>query len=58
MYDHSFSELANRQIRHQSVSLVIAYSHLIFLRGLCGYVWSNILTLSPPRVLVQRSRVG
>ena len=22
---------------------------LIFLRGLCGYVWVNILTLSPPR---------
>ena len=24
---------------------------LIFLRGLCGYVWVNILTLSPPRGL-------
>ena len=23
---------------------------LIFLRGLCGYVWVNLLTLSPPRV--------
>ena len=22
---------------------------LIFLRGLCEYVWANILTLSPPR---------
>ena len=33
-----------------AVSLVIADGWLIFLRGLCGYVWVNILTLSPPRV--------
>ena len=32
-----------------AVSLVIAHGHLIFLRGLCGYVWVNILTLSSPR---------
>ena len=25
---------------------------LIFLRGLCGYVWVNILTLSPQRVMM------
>ena len=34
-----------------AVSLVIADGHLIFLRGLCGYVWFNILTLSPLRVM-------
>ena len=27
---------------------------LIFLRGLCGYVWVNIFTLSPLRVGVIR----
>ena len=27
-----------------------AYDHLIFLRGLCGYVWVNLLTSSPLRV--------
>ena len=51
-----------------AVILVIAYGHtqsglstwwlhmvtLIFLRGLCGYVWVNILTLLPPRVLDTR----
>ena len=24
--------------------------NIILLRGLCGYIWVNILTLSPPRV--------
>ena len=32
-----------------AVSLVIVMVALIFLGGLCGYVWVNILTLSPPR---------
>ena len=27
-----------------AVSLVITDGHSIFLRGLCGYVWVNILT--------------
>ena len=34
-------------IRHKyvkwTVSMVIADSHLIFLRGLCGYIWVNII---------------
>ena len=29
----------------------------IFLRGLCGYIWDNILTLSPLRVAILRSLV-
>ena len=33
-----------------AVSLVIADGYLIFLRGLCGYVWLKMLTLSPLRV--------
>ena len=32
------------------VRLMIADGHLIFPRGLCGYVWVNILILSPLRV--------
>ena len=47
-----FSKLANHQIRHRAthkVSLVIAYGHFNLPQGLCGYVWVNILTLSPPR---------
>ena len=35
-----------------AVSLVIADVCFIFLKGLCGYVWVNILTLSFPRVTV------
>ena len=33
-----------------AVNLVIADDHFIFLRGLCGHVWVNILTLSPLKV--------
>ena len=48
------SMLANHQIRHQAIRnmgchLVIADGQLIFLRGLCRFVWVNILTLSPQR---------
>ena len=32
-----------------AASLMIANGHLIFLMDLCGYVWVNILTLSPSR---------
>ena len=33
-----------------AVSLVILHmATSIFLRGLCGYIWVNILTLSPQR---------
>ena len=49
MYDHTFSKLANHQIRHQATQesgLSAWWLHmvtLIFLRGLCGY---NGLTYS------------
>ena len=44
---YSFSMLTNHQIRQQTtVSLVIADCHLIFLKGMWGYVWVNILTVS------------
>ena len=50
IYEHSFlcSQITQTGIRSQikrAVNLVIAYGHLIFLGGLCGYVWVNILTL-------------
>ena len=57
IYDHTFLNLqiTRPDIRPHmkwAVSLVIAYmATLIFLRELCGNVWVNILTLSPPRVL-------
>ena len=38
--------LAHHQNRHQATR----DGHLIFLRGLCGYIWINILTLLPLRV--------
>ena len=39
-----------RPRREWAVSLLIAYMVTsIFLSGLCGYIWVNILTLSPPR---------
>ena len=38
-----------RKYVKQAVSLVIADGHLVFLRGLCGHVWVNILTLPPWR---------
>ena len=53
MYDHTFSELATHRIRHQATHNVgcqpghLHMATLVFLRGLCGYVWDNILTLSP-----------
>ena len=54
MYDHTFLSLqiTRSDVRPHikwAVSLVIADDHLIFLMGLCGYVWVNILTLSPSR---------
>ena len=44
-----FSMVANHQIRHHAqvtwaAALVIADGQLIFLRGLCGYVWADIHT--------------
>ena len=47
---------ANHQIGHhdtseRAVSLVIADCHfLIFLRGLCGYVWVHSLTFYHPEL--------
>ena len=54
MYDHTFHKQV--QIRRSdmrphikwAVSLVILHMITsIFLRALCGYIWVNILTLSP-----------
>ena len=55
MYDHTFLNLQPTRSDISThikwiVSLVIAYGHLFFLRGLCGYIRVNILTLSPTRV--------
>ena len=56
MYDHLFPNyFANHQIRHQTTHTVGSQPgdciwSLIFVMGLCGYVWVNILTSSPLRV--------
>ena len=56
MYDHPFPNyFANHQIRHQTIHTVGSQPGdciwlLIFVMGLCGYVWVNILTSSPQRV--------
>ena len=52
MYDHTFSKLGNHQTSHQDrhkVGCQPGDVTSIFLTGLCGYVWVNILTLSPLR---------
>ena len=56
MYDHIFykhvqiSRLDIRPHIKWVVSLVILHMVTsIFLQGLCGYIWVNILTLSPQR---------
>ena len=56
MYDHIFYkqvQISRSDIRPHikwAVSLVILHMVTsIFLQGLCGYVWVNILTLSPQR---------
>ena len=56
MYDHTPSNFADHQIKHQATfqvgyQNVIADGHLKFLRFLCGCAWVNILTLSPPEGL-------
>ena len=51
-----FSMIKNHEIRHQATSDLDCQLGncrnvtLIFLRGLCGYVWVKILTLSPKKV--------
>ena len=59
MYDHTFYkhvQISRSDIRPHTkwaVSLVILHMVTsIFLWGLCGYIWVNILTLSPLRVVV------
>ena len=54
MYDHTFYEpvqISRSDMRPHikwAVSLVIFHMITsIFLRALCGYIWVNILTLSP-----------
>ena len=56
MYDHIFYkqvQISRSDIRPHikwAVSLVILHMVTsIFLQGLCGYIWVNILTLSPQR---------
>ena len=56
------SLLAGHQIRLTlqikiTVNLIIAYSHFNVPHGfiMCGYVWVNILTLSPLRVITEES---
>ena len=55
MYDHTFLNLqiTTSDVRPHikwAVRLVILHMvTLVFLGGLCGYVWVNILTLSPHR---------
>ena len=56
MYDHTFLNLQNHQLRHQTTHKVgcqpgdFIGSFYNLPRGLCGYIRINILTLSPPRV--------
>ena len=54
MYDHTFYEqvlISRSDIKPHikwAVSLVILHMITsIFLRAVCGYIWVNILTLSP-----------
>ena len=44
-YDHSFSMLAHHQIGHQTTCKMGRRALLIFLRGLCGHISVNTLTL-------------
>ena len=65
MYDHTFYkqvQISRSDIRPHikwAVSLVILHMVTsISLQGLCGYIWVNILTLSPQRGLHGRVCVG
>ena len=62
MYDHTFYkhvQISRSDIRPHikwAVSLVILHMVTsISLQGLCGYIWVNILTLSPQRGSVYRN---
>ena len=56
MYDHTFfkpCKSSDRTSGHTYSGLSAWWLNmvtLIFVRGLCGHVWVNIHTLSPPRV--------
>ena len=57
MYDHTFLNLqiTRSDIKPHikwAVSLVISYGYFNLPQDLCGYVWVNILTLSPLRVKI------
>ena len=66
MYDHTFYkqvQIIRSDIRPHikwAVSLVILHMITsIFLRALCGYIWFNILTLSPRGVrLLEKGQSG
>ena len=45
-------ETANSHVSEFANHMSWTVRHLVQLRGLCGYVWVNILTLSPPRATV------
>ena len=62
MYDHIFykqAQISRSDIRPHikwAFSLVILHMVIsIFLQGLCGYIWVNILTLSPQRGTLKRN---
>ena len=53
MYHHTFLNLqvTRSDIRpHIKWAVSLHMVTLIFLGGMCGYLWVNILTLSPPKV--------
>ena len=65
MYDHTFYkqvQISRSDIRPHikwAVSLVILHMVTsIFLRALCGYIWVNILTLSPRGSLLRIHILG
>ena len=64
MYDHTFYkqvQISRSDMRPHikwAVSLVILHMITsIFLRALCGYIWVNILTLSPRGVMIKECHV-
>ena len=65
MYDHIFNkqvQISRSDIRPHIkwvVNLVILHMVTsISLQGLCGYIWVNILTLSPQRARGPYKRLG
>ena len=63
MYDHTCMITLNLQITRSDIRPLIKVGcqpsdihmvTLIFFMGLCGYVWANIFTFSPPRWLIMQ----